>query len=586
VTTMVNFDFTATDVFENTLTYTAIGLPDGVGIDEDDAWFDEPYVDEEAEPGLYEVEIQVTDGYATDSRFLTIEVWPWQQRVAKFAINNTRVHSDDVGFIGQPLPVKLMEVAFPIEEYPGSMFIKVMEPDGYGGFVDSEKAWLTTDPMATSGDYEIELGWNYTTQFYVVPEVESEEDDDIVLVASWQEEGEPKVQMGLQKMVMLDVEIGTAFKMEGENLVPDTAKNKLIYADTTPTAMVTAGRYRIPPRKGTKLWVKLSLALPAGKELLLAQQNRSDAHGWTQLAKKPVGQADAAWIDDPYITLKPGDFNANTLVGDFLVRGKEDLTGAVFQTKEGQGNAKQLKLGVFGGVEVNGEKQTYMDPRVLSEGFSVSSIPLKVTLSHQGATKLKHPNIQYWVKDRDRVITFHWGTNYSLTFDNDSGDPKNLGSSVLISEDIQVVTEKGIFKTFPLKEEDTSNGVFGYNNKGDKHGISPRVQTAKTKREERIEELFQLMSKAIDALTEESTFSATQRWLFYDQRTGMTKADAIPIAKSGFTHSRKVTKEGDDYAMLLEVTPTNLTGASNGSVAGPNITLGTLGITTLLKKKY
>jgi len=394
----------------------------------------------------------------------------------------------------------------------------------------------------------------------------SEEDDDTVFIAyrfinsAW-------VPIGQEKAAMMEVKIGTVYKMEGGSLVPDTDKNKLIYGKHTPQAMVDAGRYRIPPRVGTRLWVKLSVALGAGKELLLAHTNDSADNGRVQLAYNAVPGLHPKFYDLKALTILPGDLNAaNT--GTFFVRGRE-VYRAVFQTKVG--HAKELKLGVFSRIDDNGN---FADQKVLSAGFSVAAIPIKVEMSQPEAVSGKRWSLEK-INGKD-VYYFHFGIRYKINYVSDSGDSHIADlDKVKISEKIPLKagSEYGRYKKtkvpfvpsgFRPATEIIKEPKYDYHTieRGvEKQLVEGNDKNPVTHRKKAAEEL----QKTIDT-GGTSGYTRLQFFVFVDERSGATdESKPALVASSGFSIEHK---EGKDVngKYYFSVRKTAL--ANNGVGAG------------------
>jgi len=370
----------------------------------------------------------------------------------------------------------------------------------------------------------------------------------------------------------MEAQIGTVYKMEGVTLVPDTTKNKMIYADSTPAAMLAGNdpKYRIPPRVGTKLWVKLSVALGAGKQLLLAHLNDSADNGRLQLAYNSVPGLQPKFYDANELTILPGDLNAaNT--GTFFVRGREDY-GAVSQTRVG--HAKQLKLGIFSGIAVQGALQVYTGQKVLSAGFSVAAIPIKVEMSQPEAVSGKRWSLEK-INGKD-VYYFHFGIRYKVNYVSDSGDSHIADlDKVKISEKIPLKAGSEYGRYVKAKIQFLASGFRPATEiikepKYDYHTIERGVEkqlvegndkNPVTHRKKAAEEL----QKTIDT-GGTSGYTRLQFFVFVDERSGATdESKPALVASSGFSIEHK---EGKDVngKYYFSVRKTAL--ANNGVGAG------------------
>ena len=200
-------NFEAHDAIGNTLTYEADGLPDGLSLDS------YGYIEGSmngSDLGDYHVTVDVTGGGATDERDF---IWTVESSTfggATFKINGTRYHFDDVGQVGQATPAEMLEWATTAD-----VKVEVMTDNGDGTYSPSDRATLTFDPE-TDPDGSSELDFPFHEgevspggSFYVIPQVPSDANDDILLVAFRMEAGGGKTKIGEGSLNGVHLTIGT-----------------------------------------------------------------------------------------------------------------------------------------------------------------------------------------------------------------------------------------------------------------------------------------------------------------------------------------------------------------------------------------
>jgi hypothetical protein len=427
----VNINYYAVDNInsQSSLTYSITGLPQNVPMNGS------------VPPGTagdYDVAVSVSGGGATDMRQFHWSILPQAHGippgqspsagVAAFALNDTFVHQDDVGLVDVGLPVTVKWFVTELDYMHivnNNMQIKLE--------VVTNNAGLSLDPEDTVGSNSITIGPDSSptataglAQVYLIGHVLSAGMDDI-LVNAFRRINNVWVEMdgeGGENVVKAQI---TAAQTGG---APDWDKPGLIYNKDTPAAMVTAGRYRIPPRVGTDVWVKVDGSLD-GKELWLVKSNGSADNGWAQLQSDGGGWSAKSGLK----------FTADG-VSHFSVRGWEELKD-VYQTKPG--HTGQLQLSVVRGYDE--EKLQLSDPFATSEGFSVAAIPIKVNVD--AGEELKGT---VDVDTKTESTSFMWGWRFGITFVSDSGETRDL-DKVMASEVIVPREEpapSGFFKNINI----------------------------------------------------------------------------------------------------------------------------------------
>jgi len=260
--------------------------------------------------------------------------------------------------------------------------------------------------------------------FYVIPKIPSDANDDIVLVAfrflnnAW-------VMIGEEKGNAIEAEMGTAYEEGVVDNIPDLTKKGKIFAPSTPAAMVAAGKFRIPPRAwNTTLWVKITGTI--GDKLIAVHSPVA------KLANDDWGQSDLnGRVEIGRFGLESGYGGGNkqtitTNLSFFPIRGRVDAKN-VYQTTVGR--AGRLSFSV---QAINDGGSFWGTQLVASDAFSVAAIPVQVIMNEQAGGR---QGFAFGTKVTG--YSFGWGTLYTQEFVSDSGPNRASDlSQVLVKEDV------------------------------------------------------------------------------------------------------------------------------------------------------
>ena len=168
----VRIPFRTHDEIGNPLSFTFVGLPPGVRFDERFGFVGRI---EDGADGHYETKAYVNGGNATDCRTFSWKVYSEERVVAVFAINDTFVHSDDVGLVGSQQNVLVKYFLAGSERGP----IKIEVTSGAAA-VTMKKGDRVGSKSVVYQISDWPIGW---LRVYLIAKAPSTANDDIVVAA-------------------------------------------------------------------------------------------------------------------------------------------------------------------------------------------------------------------------------------------------------------------------------------------------------------------------------------------------------------------------------------------------------------------
>ena len=329
-------------------------------------------------------------------------------------------------------------------------------------------------------------------------------------------------------MPQLQQIIGKATATALENIVILSRSNQLanrIDASDTPAAMKPD---RIPPRVDTSYSIKF---FGAAKKILfhIAVLGQSGDNGRVSLKSTQDGKYHAA------LNLEADSPNVYS----------SNLKGT-WQTAPG--HAEELKFAIFrAGDEGDPDKSILQ-----TIGFSVAAIPVGIEMNSPFQLQGKN-----WSKN-NLIWKVLWGTGYHIKHVSDSGPEYTQDlDSVKISEVISAKLEDATGAAKETIGEGIIVGGYGpgnstkgvdYNATG---GSDPKAITSYAQLRQ------DLYIGYRNNLLKNGKGSALiyQYFKFYDLRTGMTQADAVLVANSGFLITQSCYVVGQQYFISIQKTP-------------------------------
>ncbi len=473
-----------------------------------------------------------------------------QPVVVQFDMNDTPELSDDVAFVGTPMKVTVIFHA------PGltNQTVTIQAGDGAKILLDPN------DDPDTQGLTE----YTYTgldngavRELWLVATRVSAAADDIQLTAFLNNNFANDYGKGTVDGVTVQFWSGwiiTAGQAWGWNA------QGLIYAHSTPQAMVDAGNYRIAPRAWTLLFVQEDGLQNDKKTIYMKVLGQNALNGKTQFVNdfggKPI---DGAW------ELKRGDFketpNTTKRAMHAYIRGweSEDHT-QVAQTAppvNNVSNAKKLIMVIANSSEVSDPDTDKAKIGAKSAGFSVAAIITKVEMK-------RDPNILYGkpqsvtMEEKGKEvpgIAYNWGRQYEVKYHSDSGVEADL-DAVMVTEKLETKIKQGWWKDVVERESSfmqayRTNWLFWHLIDSDLHTIeytySVAFITAFLAKNGKAYDPALFRGEALadakpDVLANPGRYERVQWFEFYDKRTGMTEQTAVKVGQSGFRIMMRISK--------------------------------------------
>ena len=375
----VHLQIGAGDADGDALTYSAGGLPPGLGIDPHTGLIQGNL----QQAGSYNASVSVTDGVTTLTQQFGWSVTATAEPTVTLDVNGTPTHTDDVALLGAaPIPV----VVTLHGDGPGLHEVDLQLPATDGGRAEMSQTtlWLANGGSATV--------WLTALQA-------SAAEDDTVLQA-FVDPPAPGVVGFFAGEAKLTIDVLTY-----DSNVDDKGIVHVRAADT-PVGMAD----RIPPRKVTNIGFTLSVALTERQQIDFKVDGQNTDNGEVNFVAADGGSASTVHTGQGYTG------------GRLALYGEILANGTALQTVPGHAGNLHLVAYVDGTDSSKGN---------ISAGFSVAAIPYRVIVtSHQSlqGVDINPPNNPNYY--------FTWGTRYAVTYHSDSNDSRDL-DQVAVSEQIR-----------------------------------------------------------------------------------------------------------------------------------------------------